>query len=287
MLRSAHCVSDSHSAVANVGVASLLLILIFPAVLAPQLAATVIVSTDIHASNIGITPSSGMVVFQQPWTAEAYAQAQNSLGEFDAHFDTSIGGVAQASAMVAFAGAEAEAMAPIPNENFAHSDINIPNITAAASSLGRGTLFNTTFMITGGSGPVTVNFSVPLTTMQSLFTDDTGLLATSEVVYGLTLDGTLISFLDIPLQIGPDSSLMLNSSQTLMGTATLNFGQAYTLYEEVDSESSGINVVPEPPTVLLTLLGASTLLIRRVCPAVSARIAAFAAAMATVPGPGP
>jgi hypothetical protein len=203
------------------------------------------------------------VVFQAPWTAQAYAQAQNSLGHFDGHFDTSVGGVAQASAMVAFADAEAEAMAPTPNENFAHSDINIPNVSAAASSLGRGTLFNTTFMITGGTGAVSVNFSVPLTTMQSLFTDDTGLLATSEVVYGLTLDGQLISFLDIPLQTGPDSLLIFDSSQTLMGTATLNFDQAYTIYEEVDSESSGINVIPEPPSGSLALLGAGLFLVRR------------------------
>src|ERR1035438_3876714 len=135
MIRSAHSVSDSHSAVASVHVASFFLMLALSVVLAPPLAATVIVSTDIHASNIGITPSSGMVVFQTKWTAQAYAQAQNSLGQFDAHFDTSVGGVAEASAIVAFADAEAEAMAPIPNEDFATSHINIPNVTAAASSL--------------------------------------------------------------------------------------------------------------------------------------------------------
>jgi hypothetical protein len=125
MIRSAHSVSDSHSAVASMHVASFyLLMLSLLVALAPQLAATVIVSTDINANSIGIVPSSGMVVFQQPWTAQVYAQAQNSLGQFDAHFDISVGGVAQTEAMVAFADAEAEAMAPRPYEKFANSHIN-------------------------------------------------------------------------------------------------------------------------------------------------------------------
>src|SRR4029077_6855748 len=60
-------------------------------------------SSSINFSNLQITPSSGSVSFGGPWTADGFAQAQNSLGELDAPFDSNVGGIASANAAVTFA----------------------------------------------------------------------------------------------------------------------------------------------------------------------------------------
>jgi len=54
--------------------------------------ATAIATSQISFSNLQIVPASGTVVFLDQWTAEAFAQAQNSLGELVNQSDSSTGG---------------------------------------------------------------------------------------------------------------------------------------------------------------------------------------------------
>ena len=197
-----------------------------------------------------------------PWTAEAFDQAQNSLGGFQSQYNSSLGGLAQSSASVQFASAQssADAMNMIL---MASAGVNLPgNVLAAASATSRADIFNSTLMITGGTGQVDVTFGAMLNSLQSLMTDASGLLATSEVVFALTIDGNVVLFLDSPNQIGPNSSLIVPISQELTNSMMLNYNQDYTIRLEADAESSGQNV-PEPSTIALLFGGSTLAFIRR------------------------
>jgi hypothetical protein len=144
----------------------------------------------------------------------------------------------------------------------ASAGVNIPGGTVAASSVSRADIFNSTLMITGGTGAVNVTFGAMLNSLQSLMTDATGLLASSEVIFALTIDGNVVLFLDSPNQIGPSSSLVVPISEELTNSMMLNYNQDYTIRLEADAENSGQNV-PEPSTITLALAGAGVGFIRR------------------------
>jgi len=61
---------------------------------------------------------------------------------------------------------------------------------------------NTTFSVTGGSGPVDVTFSALLNMTQFLFTDPGGVFAKNETSYQLSIDGQTLLFMDLANQIG-------------------------------------------------------------------------------------
>jgi len=135
--------------------------------------ATAIATSQISFSSLQIIPDSGTVVYLDSWTAEAFAQAQNSLGQLVNQFDSSTGGNATANAAVSFATSHASASAVNVGAT-ASSRANIPGTTTAqVSATGLGTLFNI-FMVTGGTGDVNVNFSVNLTGNLNVFTDAFG-----------------------------------------------------------------------------------------------------------------
>ena len=219
--------------------------------------ATAIANSAISFSNLQIAPSTGTILFLDDWSAEAFAQAQNSLGELNNQFDSSIGGAAAANATVTFATSADNASATNLTGS-ASSSVNIPaTITAQASSVGRGTLFNL-FVITGGSGDVDVNFSVDLTGSLDLLTDAFGQLAQTETIFDLELDGNPILFRDDILSIGPNAFASMPFSQKLSDTRTLQFDTFYFILAQADSESQAINI-PEPSTVTLMLAGLITL----------------------------
>jgi hypothetical protein len=216
--------------------------------------ATAIANSQISFSNLQIVPASGTVVFLDVWTAEAFAQAQNSLGQLVSQFNSSTGGAATANATVNFATAHGDASAVNLGAN-ASSSVNIPGTTtAAASSMGFGTLSNS-FLITGGSGNVQVNFSVNLTGSLNVFTDAFGRKAETETIFDLELDGTPVLFRNDLLSIGPNSSNSRSFSQALLDTRTLQFNTPSFIVALVDSESLGINQVPEPSSITVLLAG--------------------------------
>jgi hypothetical protein len=230
---------------------------------APQVSlATAIANSNLSAFNLQVTPQAGTAELTFDWELEAFAEAQNSLGEFDQDFDFSFfGGNVSADAQVTWAEGHGDATAPIvfpPNfsvvEN-ASSSVNLPGCDPkAASSLGRGTLLNE-FIITGGTGTVDVDFSVDLSGGLFVFTDECGILAETEVIFGLELDGDLILDYQKLLSIGPNDSDSFTVSELLSTTVPLEFDVPYFLYLEVDSESEGIVDVPEPHTLALLLVG--------------------------------
>ena len=231
--------------------------------LTPRLQATAIATGSVSVTNLTITPSSGTVVFSMPWTAQAFAQAQNSLCGCDSQFNSSVGGNAQADAMVMFA--QGHAVTDAANLTLLAADaVDISGAgEMAANALGQSTLFNTTFFITGGSGSVDVAFSALLNMGQTLFTDSSGVFANDETSFQLSLDGQTLLFMDLANQIGSNSGLTDGFSGTLNDTVTLNFDQNYTLYGVAEDDPSGYNT-PEPPAGSLMLFGVALIAAQRI-----------------------
>jgi hypothetical protein len=232
--------------------------------------ATAIANSALAFSSLQITPGSGTLQLNNPWALIAFSEARNSLGELDQDFALgSSPGSVSVDSMVTWAEGHGTASAPNdpPDLNVtgaAASSVNIPgNITGAAESLGRGTLIND-FMITGGTGPVNVDFSVNLAGLLRVLTDEFGVLAETEVIYGLELDGEKLLFFNDRLSIGSSLAITRPVNQSLAATKTLAFDTPYSLFLEIDSESRALNI-PEPPTLalLLTSLGLFRLKHRR------------------------
>jgi hypothetical protein len=235
--------------------ASLVLILAASTLISPPLYANATSTSSIQVSNFTMTSSGGTIVFLGPWTAEAFAQAQNSFGENNSQFNSSLGGLAQASASVQFASAQGAADA----QNMlmmASSGVNIPGGVVVASAIAEETLFNQ-FEITGAGGPVNVGFGVLLSYMQNLFTDGSGLSADSEVAFTLSVDGQVVLFSDSTHQIGSNGSWTKNFSGELSNTISLNENEPYTIYLYADPDDEGEGTTPEPPTIALVLAGAA------------------------------
>ncbi|MBM3240487.1 RHS repeat protein [Candidatus Poribacteria bacterium] len=226
-------------------------------------ATTAIAESDISFFNLQITPHAGTAIFlfDWEWQLEAYAEAKNSLGEYEDDWDYKVGEPVQADAEVTWAKGQGTASAPTPPTypdinvtGVAKSKVEIPNcVIGAASSLGRGALYNS-FMITGDTGAVDVDFSVDIAGSLYVFTDECGVFAETEVIFGLELDGNPILFHNDRLYVGPNSSDSLSFSEHLFDTRTLEFDVPYCLYLEGDSESSAANT-PEPSSIALMLIG--------------------------------
>jgi hypothetical protein len=245
--------------------------------LSAKVSATAIAESSISFSHLQILPTSGSVQILSPWAVESFAQAQNSLGEFDDDDQiASPGGAAAADAAVTWAMGHGDGSATNPPDldvaAAASSTVNLPGCEPkAAQSQGRGSLgwadplggvFANTFQITGGTGSVTVDFSAALAGNLHVFTDGCGLLARTEVIFGLqvfklpTANGPsdpLVLFSDRLLLIGPNDNANLPFADTLSQSALLDYDTPYGLFIEVDSESQA--VVPEPATATLFLAG--------------------------------
>jgi hypothetical protein len=198
-----------------------------------------------------LKPASGAISFDPLFTTQAFAQAQNSLGQLDAQFDAQVGAPSKADAAVIWADGHGVSGAA---EWFASSNVNLPgDDPKSASSLGQGLWFDT-FTITGGTGPVSVNFSVDLSGLLKLATDFAG-RAQTEVIFNLLLDGDTVLFQDRLRSVGPNSFLLEPFALTLTTMQALQFDTPYSLLLRVDSESTALNEVPEPATVSLLGLG--------------------------------
>lgn len=217
-------------------------------------------------TSLTITAASGTVVFDPTMTtSEAFAQAQNSFGGFDQDYNSALGAKVSSNAMVQFAAGKALAD-PVNLVLKSYSNVNIPNEPigfVAASSQGTADILNSNFMITGGTGPVNVTFDAMLKWIQSVATDIHGINASSEVVFSLAINGTQVLFLDSPLMVGSNASASINQNPyDLKNSIMMNYDQDYTIFIEVDSESSGQSV-PEPSTIALLIGGPALALARQ------------------------
>jgi len=215
-------------------------------------------SSTMDLTSLTITPASGTVVFDPTTTtSEAFAQAQNSFGGFDQEYNSGLGTKVTSNAMTQFACGKAAAD-PVNLVLNSYSNVNIPNEPigfVAASSQGTADIYNTNFMITGGTGSVNVTFDSFLKWVQNLATNINGINATSEVVFSLAINGTQVLFLDSPLMVGSNASASIeNNNYELKNSTMLNYNEDYEIYIETDAESSGQSM-PEPSTLALLFSG--------------------------------
>lgn len=234
--------------------------------------ATAIAHAELSFHDLGITPAVGTVQFTGPWILQAQSSANNSLGEFDAGFDEKDGpGQASTGAAVIWASAGAAAADPAPTPPFldigaaAVADGNIPGADiGSAIAQGRGTVRRdreepsppaTTppasfFEITGGNAgdPVSVTFSVLINYALSVTTDQYGVLAEAEAIFGQELFGQDVGFVVVNtfndlLSIGPNDHQEAGATGLLLtNTLGLHYGVRYSLLNEADAEIRVVNI---------------------------------------------
>lgn len=257
-------------------VKELSIVVIFGGVLlSAEVSALAIANSALIFHDVTITPGAGSVQFTGPWILEAQASANNSLGESDADFNSTTGpGLAIATAAVTWASASSAAADPPPTPPYldigagAVANANIPGQTGgSASALGRGTVrrddpfLPSFFEITGGTAgdPVRVTFSVLIDYALGVQTDQSGILAEAEVIFGEELFGNDVGFVSLNsfdrlFRIGPnDRQAEAKTNLLLSTTLDLYYGTAYTLLLEADAEVRVVNV-PEPATLWLMAL---------------------------------
>jgi hypothetical protein len=201
----------------------------------------------------------------RPWSLEAFAHADNSLGAGDTDFRSSTSpDTIGASAAVTWASARGNAGAPNDPPDLvvagaATSDVDVPGRNPAfASSNGHGTLSNS-FTLSGGGPDVDVHFAIDISGALQLMTDASGVFARTETVFTLEVDGEVVVSDHRPRMIGPRAALLEFFSEHLVGTVTLASVDAdglplsHVLLLEADSESSAL--VSHPPTALLLVAG--------------------------------
>jgi hypothetical protein len=225
--------------------------------------AAVIVNTSLSLDQLQFTPSSGTFQAMNAWTATAFAEALDSLGGFDQHFDSQSGGNASASAATSLASAGSSSSAP-SSTAAASSGVSIPTLDASASGTARGRLEGA-FEVTGTAGPVTLHIAATLSGDQYLFTDPSGKFASSEMIFNFLMPGESSPTLSLDSlhTIGPDDTLHAPYSGTLSGDITIDPGTAYSFIAEVDAESHGIDSTPEPWTLSMILAGFAVIFARR------------------------
>lgn len=235
--------------------------------------ADVVVSTSLDLTQFQVVPSVGTFLTISPFSASGNAQAQDDLSGADSQFNQVNDASTSASAATAMANASGGASAGSLTASSA-SGVSILGVTSFASSTGQGGLgadFQGTgsFEILDTSNPtpssVSVTFSATLSGSQSLYTDGTGVFATSEIIYNLILPdlGAVPISLDNPLSIGPSDYLLSPYSATLTGTVQMLTNTDYTFIDEADAESSGFSYVPEPSFLFQTEVGIFAILFAR------------------------
>jgi hypothetical protein len=230
-------------------------------------AATAIANSTISFSNLTIVPATGLLTLDGVWLLDAFASANNSLGESDAQFNLAFSPdttSATASVTWATASGTATALGDPPDLNVsgsASSSVNIPGAGSdVAFSTGFGELFNNFTL--SGSGIVDVQFGIDIAGMLKVLTDAFGLLATTETIFILQVDGNPVLLYDPPpLLIGSNGFQAQNFATRLTNTIPLDTGVSHTLALRADSESQAeTRAVPEPASNVLLLVGLGALL---------------------------
>jgi len=240
----------------------LLLAIVF---LAPPLQAGSIATTDASLTDLTITPSAGTLMFIVPFTASASALAQETLEGPSKDSMSALGALAQANATLLFASGQASAdpanlllanpATPLLSSS-SSANFNQPNGGIVAYSTATADFPSSTFEITGGKGPVMVNFGATLKGTQSLTNTGGGFDAISSVLFELLVNGQQVLFLNSFEQVGKNSSLLSVLSTTLASAITLQYGQSYTiLVEDVSQAQIYDTPIPEPSALSLLFGG--------------------------------
>jgi hypothetical protein len=101
-----------------------------------------------------------------------------------------------------------------------------------------------------------VTISGILDIVQSVVTDEFGVMAEAEALFDLAINGTLIFSHSGPvLSIGRNSSDRLERTRLLSETITLQFNTEYRIAIGLGARSTAANEIPEPATLFLLVSG--------------------------------
>lgn len=215
--------------------------------------ADVVAITSFTVSNLQFTPATGTAVFT-PTGVSARANASNSLGQSLDNVTTTFP-FAQTGAAVPFASAFASADAA-DNSLTGITLASVGGCVCTAASFSVSTLTGT-LVISGGVGSVDVTISGLLDQVRDLRTDQFGVLAESEVLFDIFVNGVSVFNIEslIPLS-GPNQFALVEGPSQLSRTIALQFGVENTITFRLSPRSLAVtNEVPEPATIVLLVSG--------------------------------
>ena len=213
--------------------------------------------TTFSFSNIQFTSQSGTAVFT-PTALNTRALAQNSLGNIQDNVSTTFP-IAQANSSVPFA--SASGVAVTPNLSVGSSTTADPHGAVTSGSLGVGELTGT-LVVNGADGAVTITISALQTFLQHVETNEFGLLAESDILFNVFVNGSPVFSLQVDREFpisGPNLLSHVEGSSQISRTFTVQGGATNTIVIRASTSSIAQSTVPEPTTVLLFVSGLGAL----------------------------
>jgi hypothetical protein len=208
--------------------------------------------TSFSISDLQFTPATGTAQFTLTGVG-ARAGATNSFGENQEIISNTFP-LAQAAATVNFASAAGTAN----GTNLSGStSASVGGCSCSASSFAIMT-FTGTLVILGADGSVDVNLSALTSQLRQVQTDQFGVLAESEILFDLFVNGGPVFSFQVDLLSpinGPNLFTMIQGSGALSGTVRLQAGVENTIFARLLTRSFAVSEVPEPATVVLLLSG--------------------------------
>jgi hypothetical protein len=222
--------------------------------------AITVAQSAIGFRDFSLTTTAGEVSLLGPWELRAYAEASNSLGEFDSEFASALS-PARLEVDAAVTWAEAvtivEADGPAPSfgiRGSANTGVVIPNdpycLSAQALALSRGTWLNS-FLLSGAPGVSDITLSAVILGILRVEFDECTKLAETEVIFSAEIDGVPVLHRRYALSNSTDPPFedLLNAS------FQVQMNQVYGLVIEIDSESHAVTRAPIPGVVWILVPG--------------------------------
>jgi hypothetical protein len=211
--------------------------------------------TSFSFSNLQFTASAGTVQFTVTG-ASARADAGFNGGTQISNTSNTFP-IAQTNAVVNGVTAAATANAASHSVS-AETTAFLGDCSCAAGSFGQGILTGT-LVLSGAEGPINVNITALQTLLWQVQTDAFGQYAESGLFFDLFLNGTPVFSLQVdalhPIT-GPNLSSMVQGSQEISRSITLQGGTTNTIEVRLQATSLVINnEVPEPATIVMLVSG--------------------------------
>ena len=212
-----------------------------------------LVVTSFTINNFQFTPATGTAQLTLTGTT-ASAEAGTTFGQNVQNISNAFP-LAEASATVIFASAAATANAT-PASLSGSTSVSIGGCSCTAFSVSTMT-FTGTLVILGAEGLVDVNISALTSQLRQLQTDQSVLLAESEILFDLFVNGAPVFAFQVDLlsPLGPNGFTVVQTSGPMSGTISLPAGVANTISARLSTRSLVVSEIPEPATVVLLVSG--------------------------------
>ena len=208
--------------------------------------------TSFTVTNLQFTTSTGTAVFTLTG-ATARADATN-LPQTQTIISSNFP-IAQASAAVNGASASATANAATHSVS-GESTASIGGCTCIAGSFAQSILTGN-LVLSGAVGDVDINITALTTLLREVKTDQFGVIAESETLFDILLNGTPIFSVQVEAMnhIGPNDFARVEGAGELSRIIRLQGGTTNTITVRLSTGSIVQNEVPEPATIVMLISG--------------------------------